>query len=125
MVSPPELAVVKLGQWWWVPGVSVSKLSSASGPEQCEQPEAHRCTGYGRRRHSAPESLSGRVWWRVRRRHPCTAPVCNGRTGEARCREDYGGSIPVPVVATPRFTPPAASRRLPEHATTATTRALP
>ena len=39
--------VVNLGQWWWVPGVSVSKLSSASGPEQCEQPEAHRCTGHG------------------------------------------------------------------------------
>ena len=39
--SPPELplAVVNPGQRWWVPGVSVSKLSSASGPRPIAAPD--------------------------------------------------------------------------------------
>ena len=127
MVSPPELplAVVNPGQRWWVPGVSVSKLSSASGPEQCEQPEAHRCTGHGDAGTVLPaRCLAGSGGESGDDIHAQPQSAMAGQERHAAGRM-YGGSVPVPVVATPRFTPPVASRRLPEHATTATTRALP
>lgn len=121
MVSPPELplAVVKLGQRWWVPGVSVSKLSSASSPRPIAAPDTE----------TQAQCFRLAVWQGLVASQETTSLhspslQCPDRRGTLP-RMESGGSGPVPVVATPRFTPPAASRRLPEHATTATTRALP